>query len=174
MERISTKMKFHWFSQAYILAKKIHLPDFLLHRVLFLAFEINVCDHNVSLSRSRGNTTCGSFQFHIWPSFLYHIMLFSSPLFNKLVLTLTVDVILQSETEKQIINQFSKTRFYNLSDFQLKINQNVWIWLEKLSTRQFVSFWWEIFRRRQFSNSKFYNGSHFETKVCQHEIWDSE
>ena len=43
-------------------------------------------------------------------------MIFNSPLQNKLVLTLTALIIIQSEPEAQIKNQILEKKFENLSD----------------------------------------------------------
>ena len=53
------------------------------------------------------------------------IVSFTSPLQTKLVLTLTEEIISQSEPGKHHKNQSSERKFYNVSHFELKILQQV-------------------------------------------------
>ena len=52
---------------------------------------------------------------------------------------MTEDIIFQSETDKQDINQISEQKFQNLTDFELKILQRVRFWIKNFTTRQIFS-----------------------------------
>ena len=56
-----------------------------------------------------------------------------------MVLTLTEDINIQSEPEKQDKNQILEKKIYNLSDFELKILQRVRLWIEIFTTRQILN-----------------------------------
>ena len=58
---------------------------------------------------------------------------------KKLVLTLTEDIIIQSEPEKQDKNQISEKFFYNLSDSEIKFLQRVRLWIKNFTTRQILN-----------------------------------
>ena len=72
-----------------------------------------------------------------------------------MVITLTEDIINQSEPEKQAKNQISEKKFRNLSDFELKFSQR-------------VGFLFEVFTTRQVLNWKKYNALDFELKFFRH------
>ena len=55
------------------------------------------------------------------------------------MLTLTEDIIIQSDPEKQDKNQISEKSFYNVSDSELKFLQGVIFWIEIFTTRQIVN-----------------------------------
>ena len=98
----------------------------------------------------------------------------------KLVLTLTEDIIIQSEPEKQDENQISEKKFWNLSNFQLKFSNAVDFETKFFTTRQIllsyfynaydfglkkiqrVRFWIKKFTTRQILDQLFYNASIFE------------
>ena len=64
------------------------------------------------------------------------------------MLTLTEDIIFQSELDKQDINQISEKKFQNLTDFDFKILQRVRFWIKNFTTRQ-------IFNRKNYNASDF-------------------
>ena len=66
-------------------------------------------------------------------------MSFNSLLYNKLVLALTVDMIIQSEREKGVEKQISGKKFYNMSDFKLQISQRIIFCIMTFTTRQILS-----------------------------------
>ena len=72
-----------------------------------------------------------------------------------MIITLTEDIIIQSETEKQDKNQISEKKFCNFSDFELKISQR-------------VRFWFDVFTTRQILDWKNYNALDFEFKIFRH------
>ena len=55
-----------------------------------------------------------------------------------MVITLTEDIILESEPEKQDKNQISEKTFWKLSDFELKFSQRLRFWFEVFTTRQIM------------------------------------
>ena len=75
-----------------------------------------------------------------------------------LVITLTEDIIIQSEPEKQDKNQISEKKFWNLSDFELKFSKR-------------VRFWFEVFTTRHILIWSFYNASDFDYKKIKRVIF---
>ena len=69
--------------------------------------------------------TCDGFQLHIWRIGQKQTMRFISGFYNKVALRLTADMILQSETEKQMKNKISEKKVYNMSDFEFKLQKRV-------------------------------------------------
>ena len=72
----------------------------MLHRVLSVTIAKIVCCHNAILHTLRDELTSGSFQLYISRLNLKHTLSFNSPLQNKLVLTLTKDIIIQLEQDE--------------------------------------------------------------------------
>ena len=72
---------------------------------------------------------CGSFQLYIWWLNLKQTLSFISTLQNKLVWTLTEDIIIQPEPEKQEKSQISEKKFWSLTDFE-------WIFLMRQILKQ--------------------------------------
>ena len=62
------------------------------------------------------------------------------------MLTLTEDIIIHSEPEKQEKNQISEKIFYNVSDSQIKLLQRVRLWNKNFTMRQ-------ILKKKTFSKS---------------------
>ena len=68
----------------------------------------------------RVDLTCGGFPLYIWRLKLQQFLSYISPLQNKLVLTLTVDFVIQSQTEKQNkLHNLEGKESWNMSDFAL-------------------------------------------------------
>ena len=101
MDGVLTEELFSLFSQKRVLRKTADLLDFMLHRALSKTSVNFLCHHNAIPHTLRSQLTCGSFQLYIWRLNLLQTMSFISSLLNRLVLTLTEDIIIQSEPEKQ-------------------------------------------------------------------------
>ena len=78
-----------------------------------------------------------------------------------MLLTLTENVIIQSELEKQIKNQIWEKKFSNLSDFEFNFS-NASDFGKKISKR--VRVWFKTFKMRQILDWKKYNALEFELK----------
>ena len=82
-----------------------------------------------------------------------------------MVLTLTEDIIFQSELDKQDINQISEKKFQNLTDFELKILQRVRFSIRIFTTRLILmkSFFKEsmILKRKIFLKSTILKKNYF-------------
>ena len=96
------------------------LLGFMLHRALSIGSVKIMCCRFGFPHTLRGELTCGSFQLYIWRLNLLHTLSFGSPFQNRLVLTFTEEIILQSEPGKQDENQISEKIFYNVSNSELK------------------------------------------------------
>ena len=144
-DRLSDKVRLLLFSQCCIL--KIIADLFkksLFHKVLSIVFVKNVCSHNAFPPNLRSKLVSGSLQLYVLRLILHQILIFASLLYNKLILTLAVDMIIQTKTGKQKIKiRFRREIFstrqiligifnnasdfassflqYNASDFPLKI-----------------------------------------------------
>ena len=92
----------------------------MLDRVLFVASVKFLCCHNAIPHRLKSELTSDNFQLNISRLNLQQTLSFNSSLQNKLVLTLTVDIIIQSEPEKQEKNEIWDKNFNDVSDFELK------------------------------------------------------
>ena len=140
MDRIQTKERFLLFSQRCLLRNTADLLFFLLHSVLSVTSVKIVCCHIAITHTLRDELICGSFQLSIWQLTLQHALSFNSLLPIKLVITLTEDIINQSEPEKQDKNQISKKKFWNLSDFELEFSKRVGFLFEVFTTRQVLMY----------------------------------
>ena len=120
--------------QRCILRNTADLLHFMLHSVLFVTPVKIVCC-NAFPRTLRDALTCGSFQLSIWRLTLEHALTSNSPLWNKLVITLTEDIIIQSEPEEQDKTQILEKKFWNLSDFEVKISQGVRFRIKNNTTR---------------------------------------
>ena len=138
MDRILTEERFLLFSQRCILRNTADLLHFIVHRVLSVTSVKKVCCQNGIPHTLRDELTCGSFQLFIRRLTITRIV-FYFPLWNKLVLTLTEDIIIQTELEKQDKNQILGKKFWNLSDFELKTLQRVRFWIKNFTTRQILN-----------------------------------
>ena len=76
-----------------------------------------------------------------------------------LLLTLTENIIIQSEPEKQDKNQISEKKFQNLSDLEFNFSSASDFEI-KISKR--VRFWLKSFTKRQILGWKKYNASDFD------------
>ena len=142
-------------------------------RVLSITSLKNVCCYNAIPNKLRGQLICGSFHLYIWRLNLKQTLYFYSLPRKCLVLTLTENLIIQSEPEKQDKIRFRRKSFrssqilnhnflthqilqqscYNASDFDLKVLQLVRIWIKRkenalefeLKTSQHVRIWKKLF-----------------------------
>ena len=111
MDRILTKVHSLLCSQSCILRNTADLLVFMLHKVLAKGSVKIVSVNNAILHTLRGELTCGSFQLYIWRLVLKQTLSFTSLFKNKSVLTLTKEIIIQSEPEKQYKNRVSEKIF---------------------------------------------------------------
>ena len=112
--------------------------------ILMVVSVNNVCRHNAFPPKLGGKLTCGSFQLGTWRLNVENILSFTPLLYNNLVFTLTVDVILQSKSEEK-----GKKSDFGEKGFGL------------------VRFWFQTFTRRQILNHGFHNASDFESDFLQ-------
>ena len=82
--------------------------DLMNHRVQSIASVKIVCCHNNIFVKVRGALTCVSFLLYIWQLNLKQTLSFTSHLYDKLVITLTVDMIVQWEPENKKIRFWRK------------------------------------------------------------------
>ena len=80
------------------------------------------------------------------------------------MLTLTEDIIIQSEPEKQDKNQISERKFQNLSDFELKFLQRVRFWIKIFTTRQILN--WNFYNASDFESEYLFKKHDSEKKIC--------
>ena len=169
MDGTRIKERFLLFLQRCILRNTVDLLHFMLHRVPSVTSLKNVCCHNATPHTLRDELMCGGFQLYIWRLNPKHALSFNCPLWKKLALRLTENIIIQSEPEKQDKNQISektthllsdfKLKFFNASDFETKIAQRIRFWVESLTTRQILDW-------------KTHNVLDFELKIFQHvRLW---
>ena len=125
MDRILTKERFLLFSQSSILRDTADLLSLILHNVLSVTSVKIVCCHNAIPHTLREELMRGGFQLSIWRLTLEHALSFNSLLQNKLVKTLTKDIINQSEPEKLDKNQILEKKFRTLSDLELNFSQRL-------------------------------------------------
>ena len=102
--------------------------SFMLHRVLFTTCLKSFCYKTIS-SRLEGGLTCGSFHWCIRWVNPWQTLSFTSPLYNKLILFLKLDVIFQSQPKKHAINPILKN----------KVLQIVRFWFENSSCGQILN-----------------------------------
>ena len=112
MDRILIKVHFLLFSRRCILTITAGLLEFVLHRVFSIGFVKIVCCHNAIPHTLRGELTCARFRLYIWRLNLKQTLSFTSLFKTRLVLTLTKEIIIQSEPEKEDKNQSSAKLFY--------------------------------------------------------------
>ena len=80
---------------------------------------------------------CGNFQLYIWRLNPKHALSFNSPPGNKLVITLTEEVIIPPEPEKQNENPITEKKFQNLSDFEINFCNESDFGLKKIQALDF-------------------------------------
>ena len=132
------------------------LLDVMLHKVLSISSVKLLCRHNAISHTLRSELMCGMFQLYIWWLILQQTLSFNSLLQNKLVLTLTEDIIIQPETEKQEKSQILEKKFQNLAHFELNFSNASDF---KTNFSQRVRFWIKNFPTPQMLNLKLYNAS---------------
>ena len=79
-----------------------------------------------------------------------------------MVLTLTEEINIQSEPEKQDKNQISEKIFYNVSDSELKFLQHVRFRIKIFTTRQILKKY--IYKKHDFEEKNVFQKHEFEEK----------
>ena len=80
-----------------------------------------------------------------------------------MVLTLTEDIIFQSELDKQDIDQISEKKFQNLTDFDLKILQRV-RFSTKIFTTRLILMKKRFFKKHDFEENNIFKKHDFDEK----------
>ena len=121
-----------------ILGDAVDLLYFLLQKILPASSVEYSCFHNVFHPKLRNDLTCNCFQlFFCWTN-LAQTFSFTSNLYKRLLITLTVDMITQPNTEERSEKIPSEKKFYNASVFGLKIFPRFQLWAISFNTRQIL------------------------------------